>query len=161
MDRRRYLRALAAGPAAVALAGCIGDGGSGNGNDAESPTDEPTGTPTAEPTPTATDEPTETPPTDPGQRVAVGDGFSFDPASFEISVGDTVLWEWVGGGHNVKYGDGDVPEGTDWTGTEGSRTTTYGEGHTHWHTFETAGQYDYYCVPHRSSGMRASFTVTE
>ncbi|QLD86782.1 halocyanin [Natronomonas halophila] len=167
MDRRRYLRAFAAGPAAVALAGCTGDDGNGDGT--ESSTDAPTDTPTADPTSTPTDEPTETPtaeprgtpPTNPDQRVAVGDGFAFDPESFEISVGDTVLWEWVGGGHNIKYDEGAAPEGTDWTGTAGSRTTTYGEGHTHWHTFETTGQYDYYCVPHRSSGMRASFTVTE
>jgi plastocyanin len=169
MNRRRYLRAVAAGTATVALAGCTGDGGNGDGTDSPTATDEPTETPTAEPTATATDEPTETPtaeptptpPTDPDQRVAVGDGLAFDPESFEISVGDTVLWEWVGAGHNIKYDDGEVPDGTDWTGTEGSQTTTYGEGHTHWHTFETAGEYSYYCVPHRSSGMTGSFTVVE
>jgi plastocyanin len=167
MDRRRYLRALAAGPAAVALAGCTGDGGNGDGTDpstdpsTETPTADPTSTQTETPTETPTAEPAGTPPMTPDQRVTVGDGFAFGPESFEISVGDTVLWEWVGGGHNIKYDDGDVPEGTDWTGTGGSRTTTYGEGHTHWHTFGTVGQYDYYCVPHRSSGMTGSFTVTE
>lgn len=165
MDRRRYLRALAAGTAAVSIAGCTGDDGGGT----ESPTDESTETPTDAPTATeaptdtetATEAPTATPPQEPDQRVAVGDGLRFDPESFEIAVGDTVLWEWVGPGHNIKYDEGSVPEGADWTGTDGSRTTTYGEGHTHWHTFETAGQYDYYCVPHQGSGMRASFTVTE
>lgn len=167
MERRRYLQALVAGTATVSLAGCTGDDGNGDSTETDTPTETPTAeptateTPTEEPTDTPTDSPTATPPTNPDQRVAVGDGLAFDPESFEISVGDTVLWEWVGGGHNIKYDEGDVPEGTDWTGTAGSRTTTYGEGHTHWHTFETAGEYDYYCVPHRGSGMTGSFTVTE
>lgn len=173
MDRRRYLRGIAAGTVAVAFAGCTGDDGNGNGDGTASPTDEPTDTPTDTPTDGSTDTPSETdtdtptesptatPPGNPDQTVAVGDGLQFDPESFEISVGDTVLWEWVGGGHNIKYDEGDVPDGTDWTGTEGSRTTTYGEGHKHWYTFETAGQYDYYCVPHQSSGMTGSFTVSE
>jgi len=38
---------------------------------------------------------------------------------------------------------------------------TYGSGHTHSHTFETAGEYSYRCVPHRTQGMTGSFTVTE
>ncbi len=136
------------------------DDGDGSGNetgdgDGSTPTD------ADEPTPTATEEPggeTATPPSDPDQRVAVGDGLRFDPESFEISVGDTVLWEWVGSGHNISYDDGAVPSGTDW---EGDDEDIYGEGHTHSFTFETAGEYDYYCVPHRSSGMTGSFTVTE
>ena len=174
MDRRRYLGTVALAVGSLGLAGCTGNGdGDGNGTptDEATPTEDGTptgdGTATDDGTATATDGSTETPtatpepPADPDQRVAVGDGLSFDPESFEIAVGDTVLWEWVGGGHNIKYDDGAVPGGTDWTGTEGSRTTTYGEGHAHWHTFETPGEYAYYCVPHQSSDMRGSFTVTE
>ena len=101
---------------------------------------------------------TETPPSDPDQRVAVGDGLNFDPESFEISVGDTVLWEWVGNGHNVSYDESNVPAGTDW---EGDDDSLYNEGHFHAHTFEDAGEYEYYCQPHRSSGMVGNFTVTE
>ena len=169
MDRRRYLRTVALAGATLGLAGCTGnedENGNGDGTATGDPTatdDDTTESPTDESTEEATETPTATPepPADPDQRVAVGDGLSFDPETFEISVGDTVLWEWVGGGHNIKYDDGDVPEGTDWEGTEGSRTTTYGEGHAHWHTFETPGEYAYYCVPHQSNGMRGSFTVTE
>ena len=166
MDRRRYLRAVALPGGIAGIAGCTGDG-----EEAATPTEESTATPaeTDEPTDGQTESPTAEstatstpePPADPDQRVAVGDGLSFDPEAFEISVGDTVLWEWVGAGHNIKYDDGSVPEGTDWTGTEGSRTTTYGEGHVHWHTFDAAGEYAYYCVPHQSSGMRGQFTVVE
>lgn len=164
MDRRRYLRAVALAGGTVGVAGCT-DGG----EETETPTEESTMTPdepTDEPTEEPTDESTAAtstpePPTDPDRRVAVGDGLAFDPDAFEISVGDTVLWEWVGAGHNIKYDDGAVPADTDWTGTEGSRTTTYGEGHAHWHTFEAAGEYAYYCVPHQSNEMRGQFTVVE
>ena len=170
MDRRRYLRSVAAAGTVVAVAGCSDDSGNGedgngmgNGEDTSTPTDAgdtPTGGEDASPTATAdAGDETATPPPDPDQRVAVGEGLNFDPDSFEISVGETVLWEWVGNGHNVNYDDGDVPSGTDWEGTEG--TGTYGEGHVHFHTFEVAGQYDYHCVPHRSNGMTGSFTVTE
>lgn len=167
MDRRRYLQSLGSATALLVVAGCTDDedptttdstptGTSDPGSD-ETPTSSPTETATE----TATGTPTGTPPPNPDQRVAVGDGLQFDPEGFDVAVGDTVLWEWLGGGHNVKFDDGDVPDGTSWTGTAGDRTTTYGEGHRHWHTFEVAGEYDYYCVPHQTSGMRGEFTVRE
>jgi plastocyanin len=162
MDRRRYLSVLAAAGTGLAVAGCtdsddgatpIGTGGSTPTRAGDETPDASTATPTSTPTPE--------PPADPDQRVAVGDGLSFDPDDFELAVGDTVLWEWVGGGHNVKYDDGAIPEASDWTGTEGSRTTTYGEGHAHWHTFEVPGEYSYYCVPHQGNDMTGRFTVVE
>ena len=171
MERRRYLRGLAAAGVA-SVAGCTSDdseNGSGNGDSGSGDTDTPAATATEggmdTPTETGADTPTETeaastetPPSDPDQRVAVGDGFNFDPESFEISVGDTVLWEWVGSGHNVAYDEGNVPAETDW---EGDDDSLYNEGHFHAHTFEAAGEYEYYCQPHRSSGMVGNFTVTE
>jgi plastocyanin len=171
MERRRYLRGLAAAGVA-SVAGCTSDdseNGSGNGDSGSGDTDTPAATATEggmdTPTETGADTPTETeaastetPPSDPDQRVAVGDGFNFDPESFEISVGDTVLWEWVGSGHNVAYDEGNVPAETDW---EGDDDSLYSEGHFHAHTFEVAGEYEYYCQPHRSSGMVGNFTVTE
>ena len=169
MDRRRYLRSVAAAGTVVPVAGCSDDSGNGddgngmgNGEDTSTPTDAgdtPTGGEDASPTATEdTGGETATPPPDPDQRVAVGAGLNFDPASFEISVGETVLWEWVGSGHNISYDDGDVPAGTAWDGDD---EDFYGEGHVHFFTFETPGEYDYYCVPHRSNGMTGSFTVTE
>ena len=173
MERRRYLRGLAAA-GVVSVAGCTNDdseNGSGNGDSGGGDTDTPAATATegGMDTPTETeadadtDTPTEaasteTPPSDPDQRVAVGDGLNFDPESFEISVGDTVLWEWVGSGHNVSYDEGNVPAETDW---EGDDDSLYSEGHFHAHTFEVAGEYEYYCQPHQSSGMVGGFTVTE
>ena len=169
MERRRYLRGLAAA-GVVSVAGCTSDdseNGSGNGDSDGNDTDTPTATEGGMNTPTEADTntptetgaaSTETPPSDPDQRVAVGDGLNFDPESFEISVGDTVLWEWVGSGHNVAYDEGNVPAETDW---EGDDDSLYREGHFHTHTFEVAGEYEYYCQPHQSSGMVGNFTVTE
>jgi plastocyanin len=182
MDRRRFLRAAAAAGVPVALAGCTGDGG--DGGTEPTATDEPTATPTDEPmdsptatdepmdSPTATDEPTatETPtateeptPTatatpEPDQRVVVApDGrLRFDPETFSIGTGDTVLWEWASGGHNVSPDDGGQPSGADWAGED---EQLYSEGHTYSHTFEVAGDYEYKCQPHQSAGMVGSFTV--
>ncbi len=136
---------------------------------AESPTSTPTGTdestspvtttPTRTATPTETPSPTATPQPDADQIVTVAPGgsFRFDPSSFTISVGSTVLWEWEGGGHNVIPDS--TPSGTSWEGTPGGSGTTYGSGYTHTHEFTTAGEYGYYCAPHRNLGMTGSFTV--
>jgi plastocyanin len=185
MERRRFLRAAAAAGIPVALAGCTNDGGDGSdGGASPTDTDEPTPSPTDgmgttsdQMTPTATDTPTESPtPTDeptptesptpeptptpvPDMEVTVApDGnLRFDPDSFTISAGDTVLWTWDGSGHNVKP-DG-IPSDADWTGTPGDNLTTYGSGYSYVYTFDVPGSYDYKCIPHQSSGMTASFTV--
>jgi len=178
-NRRRFLSVLTAAVTGT-VAGCSGDGG-----DASSPTDTatatqtptqtatatptPTPTETATPTPTETATPTETPtptatptptrtPVDADQEVAVAPGsFSFEPESFEIPVGSTVLWVWEAGGHNVKPTA--TPSDSDWSGTPGDGT--YSSGHQYAYTFEVPGEYKYHCVPHQSVGMTGSFTVTE
>jgi plastocyanin len=182
-SRRQFLAAAAAGVTGL-LAGC-GD------TDSDTAAGTATPTATAGTTRTATEsggetetdtveelfeppEETETatvegpseppgPPTDtpdgPTQTVTVAPGgeYRFDPASFAVSVGDTVRWEWGSGGHNVKPES--VPDGSDWTGTAGSGT--FGSDHSYGYTFDTAGEYSYYCSPHRSLEMVGSFTVRE
>ncbi|MDZ7702129.1 MAG: plastocyanin/azurin family copper-binding protein [Halobacteriales archaeon] len=185
MRRRRFLRAGAAA-AALGLAGCTGDGGDEptstatsapdtqrstptDGEATMSPTDVHTatstpmdgGTPTAEtdaPTETPTRTPTATPRPSVDQEVEVGPGsLSFEPSSFELPAGGTVRWVWQSGGHNVKPSA--TPDGSDWAGTPGGEFATFDAGHTYTVTFEVAGSYEYYCAPHRSSGMTGSFTV--
>jgi len=135
MRRRALLRGAAL--ATVGVAGCTDDGSGG-------------GTPT-ESTPTAT------PGADIEVTVAPGGEFEFDPGRFTISTGDTVLWVWEDGGHNV-VADA-TPEPSDWEGTEGGPGKTYGSGHTYRHTFDVPGEYTYVCAPHQSIGMTASFAV--
>ncbi|MFC7019286.1 MULTISPECIES: plastocyanin/azurin family copper-binding protein [Haloarcula] len=163
--RRHFLASLAAGLTG-ALAGCGSDGGSG-----ATPTEEPTPTETATATATATATPTRTATpttttatptqtaTEAAQRVAVGPGdFVFDPETFSVPAGSTVLWEWASSNHNVKPSS--TPDGSDWTGTPGDGQT-FDTGHTYAYTFEVPGEYAYFCRPHRSVGMTGSFTVTE
>lgn len=169
MNRRSLLRLI--GVLAVgSIAGC-GDGqsedGPGTPTDAPPPTESPT--PTRTPTETATEASTETAtptatPTatqrDAAQVVTVGeDGFRFDPDSFEISVGETAVWVWLGSNHNVVPND--IPDDSTWDGTAGGPDETYDSGHEHQFTFETPGSYTYYCNPHRSAGMTGAFSVVE
>lgn len=84
--------------------------------------------------------------------VGAGEGFAFDPAAVEVTVGTTVRWEWTGEGrrHNViEVGDG-------------YRSQLYAlEGKTFAHTFDESGVSNYYCNPHRSLGMKGVVAVVE
>lgn len=121
---------------------------------AERPTDTPSPTTTSAPTATAT-------PDTPQESVTVTVGANgrarFSPESFTLAEGGTVTWEWAGGGHNVVPER--QPDGADWTGSPGGASTTHDRGYTYEATFDTAGEYEYYCSPHRGIGMTGSFTV--
>lgn len=94
----------------------------------------------------------------PDQEISVGPGsLTFEPETFEIPTGGTVLWVWESGGHNVKPSS--TPNEADWTGTPGGEFETFDEGYTYRVTFESPGVYDYFCAPHRSAGMTGSFSV--
>jgi plastocyanin len=120
-----------------------------------------TATPTETPTPTVTATETPAPTGTPGgadREVAVAPGsFRFDPETFEVPVGSTVLWVWEADDHNVKPTA--TPADSDWSGTPGDGT--YPSGHQYAYTFEVPGEYEYHCVPHQGLGMTGSFTVTE
>ncbi|WP_256296772.1 plastocyanin/azurin family copper-binding protein [Haloarchaeobius salinus] len=85
------------------------------------------------------------------------DGFSFAPESFSVAAGDTVHWVWRSAGHNIRVRE--KPDGSDWTGTPGTASDTYGEGYLHAHTFRTSGRYEYFCAPHQTLGLEGSFDV--
>jgi plastocyanin len=149
MDRRALLGRVAA-LATAGLAGCAG----GDGSEATEPT---TATRTERPTASPSPEPTDAPTADRVVDVGPGGELRFDPSSFEVAVGETVRWTFRSAGHNVKADT--VPEGADWTGTPGGEFDTVERGATHVHTFDVAGEYAYYCGPHRSAGMVGTFTV--
>jgi len=178
-DRRTALR-LTAAALAAGLSGCLsnpwepgadrGDGAGpatsdeaeGEPNSSTEPTDEnETGgeaVESAEESGEDAGESGDDSPPEPDLVVEVApDGFQFDPSSFEIGRGDTVRWVWRAGGHNLCVRS--QPEDSAWEGTPGSASDTYGEGYEHVHTFEAAGDYEYFCAPHQTLGLEGSFTV--
>lgn len=90
-----------------------------------------------------------------GNTVTVGGSSNaFAPAMLTIKAGETVTWSWAGGSHTVTSGTGCTSDGK--FGTDGVLT---GAGATFSHTFPTAGTFEYFCVPHCSSGMKGTIVV--
>ncbi|WP_132061312.1 plastocyanin/azurin family copper-binding protein [Halorussus amylolyticus] len=94
------------------------------------------------------------------EEVTVGPGGSlaYDPDSLEITPGTTVVWVWDSDNHNVVPSE--APDDSSFEGTEGGDDETYDTGHEYEHTFETEGDYEYYCTPHETAGMTATITVS-
>lgn len=151
--RRQYLRTIgAAGAAATVLplAGCTG----GDGDD--EPTDANGGG---------------------GDTVTVDmtDDLAFDPAEIEVAAGTTVVWENVGSvGHSVTAYEDQIPDGATYFASGGFDSESAARdnyavgdpdagdipgGESYEHTFEAAGTYEYYCIPHESAGMVGTVTV--
>jgi len=72
----------------------------------------------------------------------------FSPAQVNISVGDTVNWTGLGGGHNVAADDGSFRSGN--AGAVPSFS----------HTFTSAGSFGYHCEPHQGFGMVGTMNVS-
>jgi plastocyanin len=161
VSRRAVLGAVSS--AAVALAGCFGDG---NGTPTDTRDSDPAGTPTPEPTPTAS--PTASPTSEPADAtVELREGRRFDPQGIAIMPGETI--EWINGSdlsHTVTASVDGIPDAgayfasggfdtetaarEDW---EGDREGEIAPGETFRHTFETRGVYEYFCIPHENDGM--------
>jgi plastocyanin len=146
-SRRAVLRSGGVGLAAV-LAGCSG-----------SPAEE-----------TSTDAATATQTRTPSEvRVDMTDDLKFDPQTVTIAVGDTVVWETTGAvAHSATAYEADLPDGATYFASgefesEAAARSSYpdgsvGTGETYSHTFETAGEFPYFCVPHES-GMKGTVVV--
>ncbi|SFR47505.1 plastocyanin/azurin family copper-binding protein [Halogeometricum limi] len=94
------------------------------------------------------------------ETVEVGPGGSlvFTPGTeepLEIAPGTTVEFVWESDNHNIVVDS--QPDGGGWEGHEPLENT----GFTYSYTFETLGEYAYYCQPHQSAGMEATIVVTE
>lgn len=87
--------------------------------------------------------------------VAPGGRLVFEPETLEVATGDTVAFDWKADYHNVAPVD--QPDGASWQGEPEIRDA----GHTHVHTFEVAGRYDYVCEPHESQGMVGAVVVED
>jgi plastocyanin len=135
MDRRTFLAATGVG-ATAALAGCFGTGLADSELDVEM--------------------------------------FSsrFEPTEFEVSVGDTVVWGNTGSrGHSVTAYEDGLPAGADYFASGDFETETAARdgypqgnvpsGETYEYTFETPGEYPYFCIPHERGGMVGTIVVRE
>lgn len=153
LNRRTFVKVVAAGTITSAVAGCTGSGTQGGGN-GDGSGDVP---PAIDSYLSGANEYDGSITDMTGQEsVAIdvgggGDqGLAFTPPSVLVDVGTTVTWEWTGKGnmHNV------VAEDDSFTSEYHSDA-----GETFEHTFETTGDYTYYCEPHKSTGMKGGIAV--
>ena len=161
MTRNQSRRTLLRG---IGIAGAVTVGLPLAGCSAPSPDDDG-----GEPTPTATPSPTtsgggggEWVQTD---TVDMTDELTFEPMRIQVSSGTTVTWENVGTiGHTVTAYDDGLPSGATYFasgGFDSEQAARDGypeqgnipEAETYEHTFETTGQYHYFCIPHELNGM--------
>jgi plastocyanin len=94
------------------------------------------------------------------ETVAVGpDGeFVFTPGTdqaLEITPGTTVNFVWESDTHNIVVES--QPDGANWEGHDPIENT----GFEYSHTFETLGTYEYFCQPHKATGMVGTIEVVE
>lgn len=85
--------------------------------------------------------------------VGQGGGFTFSPSTLSVAVGDTVRFSWVNGFHTTV--DTQIPTGAlKWESaiTDNVKQFDY--------KVTVAGNYQYKCGPHGSSGMTGSFSAT-
>ena len=84
--------------------------------------------------------------------------YAFNPGTeepLEIKPGTQVKWVWKSDGHNIVVEN--KPDDSKWEGHEPLED----EGFEYTHTFETKGEYSYFCEPHKDLGMVADLTVTD
>ncbi|HZI31124.1 MAG TPA: plastocyanin/azurin family copper-binding protein, partial [Candidatus Binatia bacterium] len=84
--------------------------------------------------------------------VGTGGGLVFTPAVVNINVGDKVVWNWAGNFHSTT------------SGTNGTFSGLWDSGinnvpHSFTNTFNSAGNFSYYCTFHFSSGMTGAVIV--
>ncbi|MDS0220632.1 DUF5059 domain-containing protein [Haloarcula sp. S1AR25-5A] len=111
---------------------------------------------------------------DDADHVVDMEAVAFAPEELTVSVGDTVAWEHVGGEpHSVTAVEDEIPsEATYWAsgGFESESAAREGwengegavqSGQSYVHTFETAGEHGYVCIPHEAAGMVGTVIVEE
>lgn len=101
---------------------------------------------------------------------------AYRPARIEVAVGDTVTWVNNGSrGHSITAYEDSLPEGaTYWASgdfeAESAARQAFANaepwgnvppGESWSHTFETAGEHPYFCIPHERAGMVGTVVVTE
>lgn len=105
--------------------------------------------------------------------VDMSDELAFVPATISVSTGDTVIWENGGSiAHSITAYEDRIPEAATYFASGGATTeeqarSTYPDqgqvdaGETYEHTFQVAGNYEYFCIPHEGAGMKGTVEVSE
>lgn len=103
--------------------------------------------------------------------VDMTDELTFDPKQIQVSVGTTVTWENVGSiGHTITAYEDEIPDGAAYFASGGfdneeAARDGYPQqgnvlgGESYEYTFETAGEYGYFCIPHELNGMVGTVKV--
>ena len=78
----------------------------------------------------------------------------FNPASFSVNVGDTVMWMWVNGTHTTTSTSVPVGAAT-WDQMIDQNNTSY------MYVITAAGTYNYHCNFHYTMGMVGQFTAEQ
>lgn len=98
---------------------------------------------------------------------------AFAPREFDATVGDTVVWGNDGSRtHTVTAYESGIPSEAAYFASGGYDSEdaaldawpgggAIDPGETYEHTFETPGEYQYYCIPHEAAGMVGTVVVTE
>ena len=169
VTRRTFLRTAGGATATAATAGAAA------GQDETTTEGETTGggTTTGEGTPGETTEGTDGGGGGGGasHTVDMTDDLVFDPEEITIAPGDTVVWENVGQvEHSVTGYEDEIPDGAEYFASGGfdseqpARDAYPDEGaiaggESYEHTFETEGEFGYFCIPHESVGMVGTVIV--
>lgn len=158
--RRTVLR-RGTGLALVTIAGCV------QAPDAsQSPTNPPDSGTASSTSPTGTDRAGGTE----AVVVEMTDELAFVPEALTVTTGSTVVWRNVGSvSHTVTAYEADIPAGAGYFASGGFETEAAArdgfpageivEGDSYSHTFDTAGEYRYFCIPHEQAGMTGTVTV--
>ena len=105
--------------------------------------------------------------------VDMTDDLVFDPEEVTVAPGDTVEWVNVGQvEHSVTGYEEEIPDGAEYFASGGfeseqaARDAYPDEGaiaaeESYTHTFETAGEFGYFCIPHETVGMVGTVVVQE
>lgn len=104
--------------------------------------------------------------------VDMTDDLAFAPETVRVTVGNAVTWTNESDvTHSVTAREASLPDGAAYFATGGFESEQAARQHindglisagkTYQHTFEQAGTYDYYCIPHESSGMTGTVRVEE
>lgn len=99
---------------------------------------------------------------------------AFAPKELSVSVGDTVAWKHVGGeAHSVTAYEDEIPEEASYWASGGFENESAARegwengkgavqsGQSYVHTFETAGEHGYFCIPHEAASMVGTVVVEE